>query len=184
MREGLNRTHRLVLGITLLFSLTGVLFTARANAADLRLSLREAVEMALSEQGNAAVQAAGEMIREVEARSHLSRAPLLPNLEGSISEQSQVRNLEAFGLQPSGLFRPPDKVGPFAIFDARATVTQTLVNLGAWRRYQASKVAVTAAQTEKLSTQDRTAAQVARTYLTALRSQARLDTAIANVTLA
>jgi outer membrane protein TolC len=171
------------LGFTLL-TLIGVLCTAGLRAADLRLSLKEAVDMALSEEGNTAVQVAKEMIQEFQARSRQSRAPLLPNLEGSVSEQSQVRNLEAFGLQPSGLFRPPDKVGPFAIFDARATLTQTIINLGAWRRYQASKVAVTAAQTEKTSTEDRTAAQVARTYLTALRNQARLDTAAANVELA
>ena len=179
----LQPENRIPLGLTLVLLLTGVLSTTRAAAAELRLSLKQAVEMALSEQGNSDVQAAEEMIREVQARSRLSRAPLLPNLEGSMAEQGQVRNLAASGLQPSGLFRPPEKLGPFAIFDARATVTQTIVDLGAWRRYQASKVAVTAAQTERTSTQDRTAAQVARSYLTALRQQARLETATANVEL-
>ena len=175
--------HRILPGLTLVFTLTVLLMTP-ARAADLELNLSEAVQMALSEEGHAAVQAADEMIREIQARSHHSRAALLPNLEASVSETSQVRNLEAFGLQPMGLFRPPDKVGPFAIFDARASVTQTIVNLGAFRRYQASKAAVTAAETEKISTEDRTAAQVARTYLTALRNQARLDSARANVELA
>jgi len=175
--------HRILLGLTLALLLTGVLSTTWVTAAELRLSLKQAVEMALSEEGNSAVQAAEELIREVQARSRTSRAPLLPNLEGSMVEQGMVRNLAASGLQPSGLFRPPEKVGPFPIFDARATVTQSIVNLGAWRRYQASKVAVSAARTESSSTQDRTAAQVARSYVTALRQQARLETATANVEL-
>ena len=185
MRTRLNPNHRILRHITRVFSLAWALWsTAPLMAADLRLSLKEAVDLALSQEGNAAVQVAEEMIREIQARSHHLRAPLLPNLEASVSETSQVRNLEAFGLQPMGLFRPPDKVGPFAIFDARATVTQTIVNLGAFRRYEASKVALTAAETEKASTEDRIAAQVARTYLTALRHRARLDTATANVQLA
>lgn len=179
----LNPKKQIPLCLTLVVFIIWVLFTTRAAAADLRLSLKEAVALALSQEGNTTIQAAEEMIREIQARSRHSRAPLLPKLEGSVAKQSQVRNLEAFGLQPMGLFRPPDKVGPFAIFDARATLTQTIVNLGAWRRYQASRVAVAAAETEKTSTEDRTAAQVARTYLTALRYQARLDTARANVEL-
>ena len=184
MGVGRHPTQRILLRFTLVLSLAWILATPRLTAADLRLSLKDAVEMALSEEGNAAVQVAQEMIRDFQARSRQSRAPLLPHLEGSVASQSQVRNLEAFGLQPMGLFHPPDKVGPFAIFDARASLTQTIVNLGDWRRYQASKVAVTAAQTEKISTEDRIAAQVARAYLTALRDQARLDTAAANVELA
>ncbi len=178
-----HRNYRILPGWTLVLLLTWALMT-NTVVADLELSLSEAVQMALSEEGHAAVQAADEMIREIQARSAHSRAALLPNLEASISETSQVRNLKAFGLQPMGLFRPPDKVGPFAIFDARASVTQTIFNLGALRRYQASKTAVTAAETEKISTEDRTAAQVARIYLTALRDQARLDSARANVELA
>ena len=95
----LQPENRIPLGLTLVLLLTGVLSTTRAAAAELRLSLKQAVEMALSEQGNSDVQAAEEIIREVQARSRLSRAPLLPNLEGSMAEQGQVRNLAASGLQ-------------------------------------------------------------------------------------
>jgi len=127
---------------------------------------------------------AKESIREVQARSQQSRAELLPHLGASIGYQNQTRNLEAIGLQPSPLFRPPTRVGPFTTFDARASLTQTIFHLGSIRRFQASKIGVQVAQTEKENIEERTAAQVARFYLEALRNKARLDAARANLELA
>ena len=127
---------------------------------------------------------AAESIREVQARSQQSRAELLPHLGASIGYQNQTRNLEALGLQPSPLFRPPTRVGPFTTFDARASLTQTIFHLGSIRRFQASKIGVQVAQTEKENIEERTAAQVARFYLEALRNRARLDAGRANLELA
>ena len=158
--------------------------TLSATAADLNLSLQEAIEIALSQEGSAEVQIAQEFIHEVQARSQQSRAELLPHLGASIGYQNQTLNLEAMDLQPSPLFRPPTRVGPFTTFDARANLTQTIFNLGSIRRFQASKVGVLAAETEEENIEERTAAQVARFYLEALRNRARLDAARANLELA
>ncbi len=155
-----------------------------ATASDLELSLKDAIEIALSQEGSAAVQLAEEAIREVQARSGQSRAELMPQLDASIGYQNQTRNLEALGLQPSPLFRPPTLVGPFTTFDARASLTQTIFNLGSIRRFQASKVGIQVAKTEKENIEERTAAQVARFYLEALRNRARLEAARANLELA
>jgi outer membrane protein TolC len=165
-------------------ALIWISFTHPATASDLNLSLKEAIGIALSPEGSTEVQIAEETVREVLARSQQSRAELLPHLGASIGYQNQTRNLEAMGLQPTSMFRPPTLVGPFTTFDARANLTQTIFNLGSLRRFQASKVGVRVAETEKENIEERTAAQVARFYLEALRNRARLDAARANLELA
>ncbi len=168
----------------LVLPLIWISFTHPATASDLDLSLKQAIEIALSPEGSAEVQMAQESIREVQARSQQSRAELLPHLGASVGFQNQTRNLEALGLQPSPLFRPPTRVGPFTTFDARTNLTQTIFHLGSIRRFQASRIGVRVAQTEKENIEERTAAQVARFYLEALRNRAGLDAARANLELA
>ena len=177
---GILRRH-MILALTLIW----ISFTTYpATAADLSLSLKEAIEVALSPEGSAEVQVAQESIRQVQALSDQSRAELLPHLGASVGYQNQTRNLEAMGLQPTSTFRPPTRVGPFTTFDARANLTQTIFDLGSIRRFQASKVGVQVAETQKENIEERTAAQVARSYLEALRNRARLDASRANLELA
>lgn len=155
-----------------------------AQAAGLKLSLRDAVEMALAQGGNAKVEIGSESIRIAEARAAQSRAALLPSLEGSVGQDRQTRNLEAFGLTPSGLFRPPKLVGPFSTFDARAQLQQSILDFSSIRRLQASKRGVLAAQAEKDEIEETTAAEVARLYLQALKNREALAAAQADVDLA
>ncbi len=168
----------------LALALIGMFFTHPSTASDLSLNLKEAIEIALSQEGSAEVQVAEESIHEVQALSDQSRAELLPHLGASVGYQNQTRNLEAMGLQPTSTFRPPTLVGPFTTFDARASLTQTIFNLASIRRFQASKVGVQVAETEKENIEERIAAQVARSYLEALRNRARLDASRANLELA
>jgi hypothetical protein len=65
-------------------ALIWISFIHPATASDLNLSLKEAIEIALSPEGSAEVQMAEETIREVLARSQQSRAELLPHLGASI----------------------------------------------------------------------------------------------------
>ena len=67
--------------------------------------------------------------------------------------------------------------------DARATVTQSVFDFSSIRRFQASKVGVSAARSDVDSTEEQVAAQVARAYLAAVRADADVETAQANVTL-
>ncbi len=165
--------------------------TAGAQAPDsgrtLRLSLKQAVEIALSPEGNARVQLAEELIRQARARSAQARAALLPNLDASVSDESQTRNLAAFGIRiqlPIPGFVFPTFVGPFNVFDARATASQTAFDLSSIRRFQAARSGITQAEAERESTQDQVRDQVARAYLAALRAQANVETAQANSELA
>lgn len=153
----------------------------------LQLSLKQAVDLALAPDGNTRVKLAVESIRQAEARSAEARAALLPNIDGAISEESQTRNLKAFGLRFPSIpilgFTIPTFVGPYDVFDARASVTQSVFDFSSIRGYQAAKVAVEAVKADNEGTRDQVTDQVARAYLTGLRTQAALDTAKANVEL-
>jgi outer membrane protein len=156
--------------------------------APLQLSLKQAVDMALAPDGSTRVKLAEETIRQAEARSAETRSALLPNVDGAILEQSQTRNLKAFGFVfphiPIPGFSIPTFVGPFDVFDARASATQSLFDFSSIRNYQAAKVAVEAVRADNQGTRDQVTDQVARAYLTGLRAQAALDTERANVELA
>jgi outer membrane protein TolC len=152
----------------------------------LKLSLRQAVGIALSPEGNARVQLAEEMIRQARSRSAQARAALLPNVDSAVSQQSQTRNLAAVGIQisfPVIGFTVPTFLGPFNVFDARAAATQTLFDLSSIRRFQASRAGISQAEAEKESARDQTRDLVARAYLAALRAQASLEAVQSNIQL-
>lgn len=150
----------------------------------LRLSLGRAVEMALSPEGNQRVQLAQEAVRQAEARSGQARAALLPNVEASFGAQSKTLSLGVLGLQTLPGFSFPVFVGPFSVWDARASFSQSILDFSSTQRLRASRVGVDVAKAEDDSTRDQVAAQVARLYITALRADATLETAKANRTLA
>jgi outer membrane protein len=149
--------------------------------------LKRAVEIAVSPEGNTNIQLTGEALKQAQARSAESRAALLPDLEASVTQQSRTENLAALGLDSVALpipgFHFPTFVGPFATFDARATATQSVFDFSSIRRYQASKVGVSAARSDIRNTDEQVAAQVARAYLAAVKADTDVETAQANVTL-
>ncbi|MCS6953148.1 MAG: TolC family protein [Bryobacterales bacterium] len=160
---------------------------AAAQPAAVPLTLKQAVALALAPEGNARWRLAHQLARQAEQRAAQSRAALLPSLEGSLAEQNQTRNLAAFGIRieaPIPGFRVPDLVGPFTTFDARAAVRQTVLDLAAWRRYQAVRETARAARAEEEAVRDAVAREVALLYLALLRAEARLEAARANVRLA
>src|SRR5215472_8169432 len=111
-------------------------------AAPLELSLRRAVQIATSPEGNARVQLSAESLKQAEARSKEVRAALLPDLSSAFNVQNQTRNLAAFGIHitsPIPGFSIPTFVGPFTRVDARASVTQSVFDIASIRRYQASE---------------------------------------------
>jgi outer membrane protein len=150
------------------------------------LSLKRAVQIAVSPEGNTNIQLSAEGLKQAQMRSLEARAALLPDVEGSVTTESRTENLAALGIRvitPIPGFTFPTFVGPFTTFDARATATQSIVDLGALRRLQASKAAVTAARSDTDSAAELVAANTARAYLAAVKADADVETAQANVTL-
>src|SRR5262245_2463456 len=91
----------------------------------LRLTLRRAVE--IGTEDSARVRIARELAEQADSRVGEARAALLPNVDGQVNYSNQTQNLEALGigtnLAASGI-NIPTFVGPFHVFDARASGTQ------------------------------------------------------------
>jgi outer membrane protein TolC len=156
-------------------------------AGPIQLSLKRAVEVAVSPEGNTKIQLSGEALKQAQSRSAEARAALLPDLEASVGERDQTSNLAAMGIKivvPIPNFQFPTFVGPFTTMDARATVTQSVFDFSSIRRFQASKVGVSSARSDVDSTEEQVAAQVARAYLAAVRADADVESAQSDVTLA
>ena len=169
--------------------LAWILFAVQVASAagPIELSLKRAVEVAVSPEGNTKIQLSGEALKQAQARSAQARAALLPDLEASLTDRDQTANLAAMGINivvPIPNFHFPTFVGPFTTMDARATVTQSVFDFSSIRRFQASKVGVSAARSDIDSTEEQVAAQVARAYLAAVRADADVETAQSDVTLA
>ncbi len=155
-------------------------------AAPVELSLKRAVQLATSPEGNTRVQLSGEALKQAQSSAMQARAALLPDLSGAFTEQNLTRNLGAMGIQikvPIPGFQIPVFVGPFSTIDARVSATQSVFDFSSIRRFQASKVAISAVRSDVKSTEEQVAAQVARAYLAAIRGEADVETAKANVAL-
>lgn len=158
-----------------------------AAEGPMRLTLKQAVDIATAPEGNTRVRLVNEAMAQARSRAAQSRAALLPNFDASVSEMNQTRNLAAFGIRiklPLPGFSFPERVGPFNTFDARISGTQTVFDFGAIRRFQAARAAASASEAEGDSTRDQVAAQVAALYINALSARAHVEAAEANVRLA
>ncbi len=128
------------------------------------------MEIALAPEGSPKVALAEESIKQAETQKAEARSAFLPDLESSLSDRRETANLRAFGFSfniPPGLgFSIPTIVGPFSVFDARATASQTVFDFSTIRKYQASKVNVEAAKSDFDATKNQVSDQVARAYAT------------------
>jgi outer membrane protein TolC len=162
------------------------LIGARLMAAPVELSLKRAVQLATSPDGNTRIQLIDEALKQAESRRLQSRAALLPDISAAYTEQNLTRNIAALGVQltsPFPGFQIPQFVGPFTTLDGRVSATQSVFDISAYRRYQASKMALSAARSDVQGTEEQVAAQVARAYLGAVRADADVETANADVAL-
>jgi outer membrane protein TolC len=113
--------------------------------------------------------------RVAEARYQAGRAGMFPVFEATTTGQNITRNLNAEGFRfdtnVPGL-TIPKSVGPFNTFDARMSLTQTVVNFSALRRAGAGQAAVSAAQADTERMRDNLARQAAQAYAAMLRESA------------
>jgi outer membrane protein TolC len=176
----------------------------------LRLSLKRAVEIATSPEGNTYVQLSDENVKQANARSAEARSAFLPDIEAQADQTTAMKSLAALGLDLAtnqallgaeksltpelalianpllnGIIKNiPRVVGPFESVDVRAKVTWSLLDFSNIRRYQASRAAVRAAAHDRGNTDDSVSSTVAKTYLAGLRADAGVEAYQANVALA
>ncbi len=178
---------RTLVCLAMLASLPPAYSADEAERPVLSLSLKRAVEIATSPEGNANIQLAAEAVKQAQMRANESRAALLPDVESSLNYQSRTENLRALGFQvsiPPGFpIQIPTFVGPFTTMDARLTASQTIFDFSSIRRFQSAKSGAAAARKDADNAGEQVAAQVARAYLAAIKADADVETAQSNVKL-
>jgi len=163
------------------FALIGPLCLAQEV---MQLSLKRAVDIALTPEGSARVALAQQSVRISETQVNQARSAFLPTIDGAVNERSETVNLHTFGFNFSFPgFAIPSIVGPFSIFDARASTQLTVLDFTTIRKYQASRSGLQAAKADMDVAKDQVSEQVARAYLASLREDAALQAARANVEL-
>jgi outer membrane protein len=147
------------------------------------LSFAQAIQLAI--ENNLATLLARERRNEARGVKQQSLAPLLPNVSGVAYQASLTENLAALGFTPGIV--PGFKstfVGPFRNFDARVLLAQTIFDLSAIRNYQAGRAGVRVAELQEALAREQVASGTGLIYLEALRADASVAAAQANVDLA
>ncbi|MDP8980622.1 MAG: TolC family protein [Acidobacteriota bacterium] len=150
-----------------------------ATSDVLDLTLEEALSRAL--KYNLALAEGDENVREQRAQRLRALSQLLPqvNVRPSISEQ-QV-NLAAFGF--SGFPGVPSVVGPFTVYDARASLSQSF-SLRDLRNHRAAQAEVTAAEFMTHDARELVTLVSTGLYLQAISGRVRLEAQQAQVATA
>ena len=147
------------------------------------LSFEQAIQLAI--ENNLATLLAHERRNEARGVKQQSLAPLLPNVSGAAYQASLTENLAALGFTP-GIIPGFNSsfVGPFRNFDARVLLSQTVFDLSAIRNYQAGRAGVRVAELQEALAREQVASGTGLIYLEALRADASVADAQANVDLA
>jgi outer membrane protein TolC len=139
-----------------------------------KLGLRDAVLRGLSY--NLGQTGATNAFRQAEGQMKDARSYLLPNLNGTVTENVQTTDLRALGFRFnfSG-FTIPNVIGPFNYMDARAHVSQTIFDFTQLNNYRASKDAASANRYFAKDARDLIVLAVGGAYLQAIAAKARLN---------
>src|SRR4051812_752186 len=112
--------------------LWGLFFALSLSAAPVELSLKRAVELAVSPEGSTRIKLAEESRKQAESRASQAKAALLPDLSAGFNVQNVTRNLAAVGIGVGELipgFRFPTFVGPFNVLDGRVSASQSVFDI-------------------------------------------------------
>lgn len=137
----------------------------------LELSLREAVARGL--QRNLGLILSLEGVNEAAGIRRAARAELFPQLNANVSLVNQKINLEAFGF--SGFAGVPPIIGPFNVFDARAYVTQTILDFDKLARSRAEDRELEAREQDLKTTRDEVVLACTSLYLQVLAAESRIE---------
>jgi outer membrane protein TolC len=151
-------------------SFKGSVVSGTATNTTLDLSLDDAIQRGLRTnlglilQTSAQKSANGQRLEQLQS--------LLPTATAGMSYEVEQLNLAAYGLHFSG-FNPI--VGPFQVFDFRAYLTQSLVNIASLQNYIAAKHNFASTQLSAADARDLVVLTVGNAYLVCIADQARID---------
>lgn len=143
------------------------------------ISLEQAFDLGLKQNLGLLLSSAG--IQSARGQRWEQLSALLPHVTASPYVSASEVNLAELGFTAlSGISIPPS-VGPFSYFDARLSVTQTLLDLKSIDASRAAKQSLKSAEYTYADAQALVLLAVGYTYFQAIADEARVDTAQAQV---
>jgi outer membrane protein TolC len=151
--------------------------TGTATAQPIMITVVDAINRAL--EHNLGLLNAQEGVAMAQGSRWTALSDLLPNASARVSETRQKVNLAAFGFPlPAGV---PSVVGPFNLFDVRASVSQSVFDAKALNEARAETHNVAAAQYNVRSARDLVVLVAGNLYLQTLAAGARVQSAQAQL---
>jgi outer membrane protein TolC len=150
---------------------------ATRSAEPITLSIADAINRALAH--NLGVLQAQDGVDRARAARWAALSPLLPEVNGSLNAARRKNNLEAFGFPLGPTF--PRIVGPFNVYDARVTASQSIFDLSAISESRSATLEASAARHSYRSARDVVVLVAANLYLQTLAASARVETAKAQL---
>jgi outer membrane protein len=176
-----NRVKHSMLSVLLL--IVCPIFMAKpmnAQEAPLRLSLHDAISVALKE--NPDVQIGAINIAESQQDHAIARSAIIPQAGFDIQDRAERFNLYAqFGSRFPGI---PEHAGPFQFFQANVSVTMPIFDLTLWRQLQASRQGMNATSAQETTVREQIVLLVVSQYLAGMRADAAVQAAQSRVDLA
>jgi outer membrane protein TolC len=138
-----------------------------------KLGLREAIQRGLAY--NLGQTGATEAVRQTQGLSKVALSSLLPNINGTVTEDVQTTDLKALGFRfnfPG--FAIPQVIGPFNYIDFRAHLSQTVLDLTAINNYRAANDVAKANRYSAQDARELIVLAVGGTYLQTIAARARM----------
>jgi len=150
------------------------------DAAPLKLTLRDAVAMALRQ--NPQVILANLDVAQSEQERNLARSGLMPQLTGRASETANRVNLEAaIGFKFPGFAQ---HVGPYWVNQGGVGYNVPVFDLTLWRRYRGSQIGIESTRAQERNIREESVLLVVSQYLGSQRAAADVQAAQSRVDLA
>jgi outer membrane protein TolC len=166
--------------LSLILALALVPCALAQDAAPLKLTLHDAVAMAL--QKNPLVILANLSVGQSHQDVRVARSALLPQGVGTLGESAHRINIDtAFGSAIPGF---PQHLGPFDVFQTGVEFNATIFDLTLWHRYHSSQAGVTAARAQEMTVREESVLLVVSQYLGSQRAAADVAAAQSRVELA
>lgn len=154
-----------------------------ATSEPLKLTAVDAILRALDH--NLGVLAAEEALGRARGARWIALSEVLPNVSGRLSESRQKLNLAAFGFgSGSGAAAfpgVPDVVGPFNVFDARLSISQSVFDLEAINDARSESHALDAARLSRQNARNFVIHVAGNLFVQTLAASARVDAARAQL---
>ncbi len=149
--------------------------SGQSTGQTVQLSLSDAIDRGLRQNLGLILGEQGTRAARAQRLRHLS--DLLPNINAHTSETVEQTNLAAFGFPVNLIPGISPIVGPFSVFDARATYSQRLFDWKAIENTRSADEGIKAAQLSYKDTRELVVLVVTDLYLQEVLSKSRMDVA-------